>query len=70
LFELAQMASFTVAKAPAAGTKTLKGFSKSVKAAPKVANVAVAKEMMVWTPHNNKCDVVPFSVQSFDDYRT
>jgi hypothetical protein len=50
------MASFAIAKAPVAPAKALKGLTKAAPArARKVTNMTQAKEMMVWTPNDNKC---------------
>ena len=50
------MSSFAVAKAPVAPVKAFKALSKAkgVKAA-KAVNMVKSKEMMVWTPTDNKC---------------
>lgn len=49
------MSSFTVSKAPKAAVKPLAGLKRSAAKAVKVTQVQKAKEMMVWTPDNNKC---------------
>lgn len=54
------MSSFAVrsAKAPVAA-KAFKGLNRAGKAARKVSNVKKVDNMMVWTPVENKCALLP-----------
>lgn len=47
--------TFNATKAPVVPVRPCKGLKRASKAAPKVSNVAQSKEMMVWTPNDNKC---------------
>ena len=47
--------TFSATKVPVAAVRPCAGLKRATKAAPKVSNVAQSKEMMVWTPNDNKC---------------
>jgi hypothetical protein len=49
------MSSFAVTKAPAAPVKVFKGLHKAARKGKPLSNLSRAKEMMVWTPIDNKC---------------